>query len=92
MAFIEVKNKKGTADNDPPDGYDSWIDFWEKKKGKKASDCEAKLCTNRHDVGGHVIKSGEGGKEYILPICYDHNNKPETETYEAWESDLVPVT
>lgn len=92
MGWINVKNKKGTGDNTPPYGYSSWLDFWEKKQGKKATKCEARYCTGRADVGGHVIKSGEGGKEYILPICYSHNNKSETEIFEAWESDLEPVS
>ncbi|WP_299114340.1 hypothetical protein [uncultured Winogradskyella sp.] len=92
MGYIHVKNKKGTANNNPPNGYSSWLDFWEKKKGKKATICEARYCNGTPDVGGHVIKAGQGGKEYILPICYSHNNKSENEEYEAWESDLVPVT
>ena len=29
MAFIDVKNKKGTGDNNPPTGYTSWLDYWE---------------------------------------------------------------
>ena len=37
MSYIEVKNKKGTADNPPPSGYSSWLDYWEKKKGQKAT-------------------------------------------------------
>jgi hypothetical protein len=24
-------------------------------------------------------------------MCYDCNNKPDGETFKAWESDLVPV-
>lgn len=91
MAFIDVKNKKGTAGNRVPLGYSSWLDFWEKKKGKKATNCEAMLCSKSADLGGHVIKAGEGGKEYILPICSTHNNKPEGESYKAWENDLVSV-
>jgi len=91
MSYIDVKNKKGTGDKDPPAGYTSWLDFWEKKKGKKATICEAKSCSGNPDVGGHVIKSGEGSKEYILPLCYSHNNKSETEIFQAWESDLVSV-
>ena len=66
MSFIEVKNKKETADKTPPSGYSSWLDFWEKKKGKKADTCEVMLCKGKPDVGGHVIKSGEGSKEYIF--------------------------
>jgi len=92
MSYIDVKNKKGSADKDPPEGYSSWLDFWEEKKNKKATVCEVKSCEGDPDVGGHVIKSGEGGKEYILPMCYECNNKPEDEIFEAWESDLVPVT
>ncbi len=92
MAFIEIKNKKGTSEKTPPNGYTSWLDFWEKKKGKMATKCEALFCSGKADVGGHVIKSGEGGREYILPICYNHNNKPEGEVYKAWETDFVPIT
>ena len=44
MAYIKIKNKKGTSGNPPPSGYSSWLDFWEKKKGKKATICEAKSC------------------------------------------------
>ena len=91
MAYIDVRNKKGTADNDPPAGYTSWLAFWEKKKGKKANQCEVLNCGGKPDVGGHLIKVGEGGKEYILPMCYGCNNKPESETFKAWDSDLVPV-
>lgn len=89
MRYINVKNKKGTSSKTPPTGYTSWLDYWEKKKGKKATICEARNCSNNPDVGGHVIKAGQGGKEYILPICYSHNNQSESYIYEAWESDLV---
>lgn len=92
MAFIDVKNKKGTSGNNPPSGYTSWLDFWEKKKGTKATKCEVMSCRGNADLGGHVIKAGEGGKEYILPMCYSCNNKPEDEIFKAWEGDLVPVT
>lgn len=92
MKFIDVKNKNGTSGKTPPSGYSSWLDFWESKMGKKASKCEVLLCKGDADVGGHVIKSGEGGKEHILPLCYSCNNKPDGEVFKAWESDLVPVS
>lgn len=91
MGFIEVKNKKGTADKNPPDGYDSWLDFWEKKKDIKATTCEVLACEGSSDVGGHIIKVGDGSKEYILPMCYSCNNKPDDEVFKAWEHDLVSV-
>ena len=92
MSFIEVKNKKGTVEKDPPSGYSSWLDFWQKKKGEKATTCEVLGCSGNPDLGGHVTKVREGGKEYILPMCYSRNNKPEDEVFKAWESDLVSVT
>ena len=91
MTYIDVKNKKGTAHKDPPEGYSSWVDFWEKKKRRKATQCEVMLCSGLRDLGGHVIKAGQGSQEYILPMCYSCNNKPENEVLKAWESDLVPV-
>ncbi len=92
MAYIDVKNKKGTSPNNPPPGNTSWLDFWEKKKGTKATRCEVQNCRGSADLGGHVIKSGGGSKEYILPMCYSCNNKPDDEVFRAWEDDLVPVT
>jgi len=91
MPFIEVKNKKGTADKHTPLGYSSWLDFWEKKNRKKATKCEVLGCGAKVEVGGHVIKVGEGSKEYILPMCCKCNNKPDNETFKAWDMDLVPV-
>ncbi|ADV86433.1 hypothetical protein VVMO6_01411 [Vibrio vulnificus MO6-24/O] len=38
-----------------------------------------------------MIKSGEGSKEYILPICYSCNNKPDDSVFKAWENDLVSI-
>lgn len=92
MSFIKVKNKKGTSGNTPPNGCASWLDFWERRKGSKATKCEVLSCNGKPDVGGHVIKSGQGPKEYILPLCYSCNNKPETEEFQAWEDDLVSVS
>jgi len=91
MSFIDVKNKKGTADKTSPVGYESWLNFWEKKKGKKATTCEVLSCNGSPDLGGHVIKAGEGSKEYILPMCYSCNNKSENDVFKVWETDLVPV-
>ena len=91
MSFIDVKNKKSTADKTPPAGYSSWLDFWEKKKGKTATECEVLGCKGKPELGGHVIKAGEGNKEYILPMCSACNNRPDDEVFKAWEGDLVSV-
>jgi hypothetical protein len=91
MTYIKIRNKKGTGGDTPPRGYSSWLEYWEKNKNKKATLCEAKLCYNPADVGGHVIKSGMGSEEYILPICHKCNSRSEEEEFEAWNNDLVPV-
>ena len=51
MAFVDVRNKKGTADRKPPAGYSSWLDFWERKRGKKAKDCEVLSCSAKAELG-----------------------------------------
>jgi len=91
MASITVKNKKGTAENLPPDGCTSWLDYWIKVKGKKPVFCEVNACIESPEVGGHVFKTGHGGKEYVLPICEIHSDRSEDESYQVWEDDLVPV-
>lgn len=91
MPFIEVKNKNNTSNKIPPSGYSSWLDFWEKSKGKNASKCEVLACKGKADVGGHVIKTGEGNKEYILPLCYTCNNQSDETTFTVWDADLVSV-
>ncbi len=90
MSFILVKNKNGTTGKHP-DGHSSWLDFWETKKGKKADTCERLGCSSKAVLGGHVIKSGEGGKEYILPLCSSCNNSSNTDEFKAWDTDLISV-
>jgi hypothetical protein len=92
MGFISVKNKKGTGDNSPPSGYSSWLDYWETSKSKKAGTCEVLGCNNDARLGGHVFKAGKTSKEYIIPLCHNHNNKPDGEVFTVLESELVSVT
>ena len=89
MSFVEIKNKRNTSDKKPPNGYTSWLNFWEMKKDLKATSCLVTGCGGKAEVGGHVIKSGP--KEYILPICKSCNNKPDGEIFQTWDTDLVPV-
>lgn len=95
MTFILVKNKHKTSDKTPPTGYTSWLDFWETKRNKKATECERLGCNETQElVGAHVIKSGEGGKEYIVPLCKgsDCNHHSNENEFKVWDSDLIPVT
>ena len=90
MNFIDVKNKKEMADKIPLAGFENWLDFWEKMKGKKATKCGVLLCKGSPDLGGHVIKAGEESSDYILPMCYSCN-KPKDEAFKVWDNDLVPM-
>ena len=91
MNYVDVKNNRKTGDKFPIYGYVSWLDFWEKKTGKKAEDCLAMSCKSNAIEGSHVVKLGESDKEYILPLCYRHSNLPENEAFKALEVDLVSV-
>ena len=74
MSIQTIKNIKGTADNNPPVGYSSWIDFWEKKSGEKATFCHKVLCTNGGKLdGAHVQIEGYGFSWYIVPLCHPDN-------------------
>ena len=87
--MILVKNLKGTSDN-LPNGYSSWRDFWESKKGYWPSKCAAYGCYGKPEVGAHVIKVyGNDKSWYIVPLCYSCNNSDNT--FYVDESMLVPV-
>ena len=55
-----------------PNGYSSWLDYWEKKTGHKANHC-SDCGNNKCDlVGGHVYYNGH---IYLVPLCQDCDNK-----------------
>jgi hypothetical protein len=89
---VTVQNKNGTTGKTQPDGSKTWLDFWKNKKNEQTiKDCKVIGCTGKADNGGHVIKSGESGKEYILPICDSCNGRSSDEKFQAYTFDLVPV-
>ncbi len=90
MAY--VKNIHGSSDNNPPAGYRSWMDFWEKKKMRTASSCSCITCARNAEVGGHVKKEYGSNRWYIVPLCYYHNNPSITYSYEVRDIDLLEVT
>ncbi len=84
-----VKNLNGTADNKAPYGYISWLDFWEKKSGKKAHECAH--CRAKATVGAHVQKASiEDRRWFIVPLCEKCNQKPSTDVFAVYE-ELAPV-
>ena len=86
-----VKNVRGSSDLTPPNGYDSWKDYWECKKRRLFTYCSCTTCSERAEVGGHVEKVYGSGEKYIVPICYEHNNYTYTSPYEVHDDDLLKV-
>jgi len=87
----KVKNLKGTS-NHRPKGYDSWLDFWEKKTGNKAKDCHKRVCHNNTDLVGAHVKLGDKNdlKRYIVPLCRGCNVYHKTHQFLV-RGKLVPV-
>lgn len=79
---VLVKNHEGSFK--VPDGYSSWLDYWEKKKSCKANHCSSCGCNNKLD-GGHVDYKGH---ICLVPICQDCNNK-HGEEIRVEENDLL---
>jgi len=86
--YIKVKNLKGTSDNKPR-GYNSWLEYWEEKKGKTASNCTNINCRNSSILGGHVKKVFGGNEWYITPLCYSCNNS--NDEFYVEETNLLRV-
>lgn len=65
-----VKNASGTSRwSKPSTGESSWLDYWEKKTGKKATRCGATDCHSTGTlVGAHVQKVFGGNELYITSL------------------------
>ncbi|OUO56765.1 hypothetical protein B5F78_08845 [Bacteroides sp. An279] len=90
--MIKVKNANGTSRYDAPAGYDTWLEYWEKKSGKTAWRCSATDChkigrTNL--VGAHVKKVyGGDNHSYIVPLCRKCNMR--TDEFYV-DEELIPL-
>ncbi len=87
--MTRIKNVVGSSRFPAPSGYESWLDYWEKKTGIKKSICGASGCSNTVLVGAHVQKVNSADKSwYITPLCTKCNQR--TDEFDVhW--DLVPV-
>jgi hypothetical protein len=92
MGKYLVKNLHGTSDRKAPDGG-PLKNYWEKEVGRKASECRNCVCFNgtySEIVGAHVKLVNGGNKEYIVPLCKEHNHPSYDDDFEV-EGPLVPV-
>jgi len=81
----------------PPAGYDSWLDYWARERGKTADRCRS--CGATTDlVGGHVQRNKETVNDRkvpdgiaITPLCKKCNHPDNTESLLVEEFDLVHI-
>lgn len=90
--MTKVKNVNGSGFYfGAPSGYSSWLDYWEKVTGRRATRCSAIDCHQSRSlctlVGAHVIKVGSSDRHYyIVPLCSGCNKR----TDEFWvDEELV---
>lgn len=88
--MAKVKNVQGKHYKIPT-GYDSWLEYWEVKKGKEANKCSKLICVKDAEEGGHVIKVPDDGAIYLIPICYSHNHYTYKSEYNVIDSKLLKV-
>lgn len=90
LNMVKVKNLHNTSGR-VPNGYSSWKDYWQKKKGYWPKFCSVNDCLELATLGGHVKKVGASDNSwYIVPLCSKHNNDHDAEFFVP-ESMLVPV-
>ena len=62
----EAWNIDDSSADRPPEGYHSWIDFWEQMSGELRGICSYSDCAHGATVGGHVLVTSLFGA-YIVP-------------------------
>ena len=72
-----------------PIGYSSWLDYWEKKTGRKSGLCHERSCLGRATDGAHVQIVNDGDEWYIVPLCHPCNLDYGARFYV--DGPLVPV-
>ena len=88
MAQYYVRNLRQGESPVPP-GYSSWLDYWEKRTGKKAGICHRDGCYRTATDGAHVQIVNGGNEWYIVPLCHPCNMDRGASFWV--EGPLVPV-
>jgi len=87
MVYL-IKNLKAGS-RPAPIGYYSWIDYWERKTGKKAAKCHKTGCNEFAIDGAHVQLEDGRYEWYIVPLCHKCNMQRGLSF--VVEGPLVPV-
>lgn len=82
--MVKVKNVEGSSFLNPPFPYSSWLDYWEKNTGNRATYCACFGCSNRAEHGAHVhIYGAFDNNMYIVPLCSECNNPNNDRLFEV---------
>ncbi len=76
------RNAVGTGKDDPPSGYDYWIDYWRAHtksdpETTRSPPCAVLDCPEAAEVGAHIEECGGGEFRWIVPLCRKCNPRPE---------------
>lgn len=64
----------GTGRDVPPDGSNSWLDYWKKNTGISKPKCCIQNCGSDAEVGAHIrLTDKRDAPIYIVPTCEKHN-------------------
>jgi hypothetical protein len=96
---VNVVNGSNTAKIPFPEGYNSWISYWNDKKNKTAKWC--RQCREKPSEldGAHVqyVKKNDEGKWqrvsglFLVPLCSKCNNPNNTTVFSVKKNDLIPA-
>ena len=68
-----VRNIRGTSDSRRDT---AWLNMWKETNGipySKRINCSVFGCGETATVGAHIIKEYTGMRQYIVPMCQQHN-------------------
>ncbi len=70
---MNVRNIRGTSNSNRAT---AWLRLWKEANGiapSKSIKCAVSGCTAIAEVGAHVIKDYTGMRQFIVPMCREHN-------------------
>lgn len=86
MSLVTVTNMIGTSDQTPPAPYSSWLEYWQYRKGRRASRCCAAGCYHAAEDGAHV-RVRATGRQGIVPLCHECNMSQQP--FNVEENDIL---
>ena len=78
-----------------PNGYASWLEYWEKRTGRKSGKCQNLLCKSDDNEisdleGCHVDVVGRSGI-WLIPMCHCCNDWRNRDMMKSLACNLIEV-